>query len=131
MATNTTPVYTGNLAGNIRSSASLAASGTANYDVDYSSKWEAQIHVLNTPGGSVAGTRGVRVDIYRRYGSSPTTGQTAFLSYTLPSTTASTAESWDIFVGPGKYNIKITNLDATNAVTVEITGDTVDSLTTV
>lgn len=131
MATTTTPVYTGNLAGNIRSSASLAASGTANYDVDYSSKWEAQIHVLNTPGGSVAGTRGVRVDIYRRYGSSPTTGQTAFLSYTLPSTTASTAESWDIFVGPGKYNIKITNLDATNAVTVEITGDTVDSLTTV
>lgn len=131
MATTTTPVYTGNLAGNIRSSASLAASGTANYDVDYSTKWEAQIQVLNTPGGSVAGTRGVRVDIYRRRGSSPTTGATAFLSYTLPSTTASTAESWDIFVGPGKYNIKITNLDATNAVTVEITGDTVDSLTTV
>lgn len=130
MATNTTPVYTGNSAGNIRTSASLAASGTANYDVDYSTKWEAQIHVLNTPGGSVAGTRGVRVDIYRRYGSSPTTGQTPFVTYTLPSATASTAESGDILLGPGKYNIKITNLDATNAVTVEITGDTIDSLTT-
>lgn len=127
----TTPNYTGNSAGNVRASASLAASGTANYDVDYSAKFEGQIHVQNTPGGSVSGTRGVRIDIYRRYGSSPTTAPTPFLTFTLPSTTASTAESLDVFVGTGKYNIKITNLDATNAVTVEITGDTVDGLGTV
>lgn len=128
--TQTTPVYTGNSAGNIRASASLAASGTANYDVDYSGRWEAQIHVLNTPGGTVSSIRGVRIDIYRRYGSSPTTGQSPIQAYTLPSATISTAESADFFLGPGKYNIKITNLDAGNAVTVEITGDTVDSLAT-
>lgn len=126
----TVPVYTGNTAGNIRTSATLAASGTANYDVDYSAKWEAQIHVLNTPGGSVAGVRGVRVDVYRRYGATPTIGQTPYLTYTLPSQTASTAESGDFYLGTGKYNIKITNLDTTNAVTVEITGDTVDNMTT-
>jgi hypothetical protein len=126
----TTPTMTFNTAGNIRASSTLAASGTANYDVDYSTKYEAQIHIKNTPG-TIAATKGVRVDIYRRYGSTPTTGQTPFLTVTLPSATASTVESADLFLPPGKYNIKITNLDGTNAVTVEITGDTVDSLTTV
>lgn len=126
----TTPVLTGNAAGNIRSSSSLAANGTANYDVDYHAKFEAQIHVKNTPGGTIAATRGVKVEVFRRYGSTPTTGQSAMLTYTLPSQTASTAESIDFFLGPGYYNIKITNLDASNAVTVEITGDTFDSLST-
>jgi hypothetical protein len=126
----TTFVYTGNAAGNIRSSASLAASGTANYDVDYSTAFEGQVNVKNTPGGTVAATRGVRVDIFRRYGSTPTKASSPFLTYTQPSATASTAESLDIFLGPGKYNITITNLDTANAVTVEITGDTLDSLST-
>ena len=122
--TTTIPSFTFNSAGNIRASASLSASGTANYDVDYSAIISARITVKNTPGGSVAATRGVRVDILNRYGSSPTTGITAFISFTLPSQTASTAEDLTFDLSPGKYNIKITNLDTTNAVTVEITGDT-------
>jgi hypothetical protein len=126
----TTPAYTGNTAGNVIASGSIGASGTANADVDYSAKFEAQIHVKNTPGGSVAATRGLKVEVFRRYGSSPTTGQTAFMTFTLPSATASTAESLDFFLGPGKYNIKLTNLDASNAVTAEVTGDTLDSLST-
>lgn len=126
----TVPSMTFNSAGNIRPSASLGAGATANYDVDYSGKFEGQVHVLNTPGSSVSATRGVRVDIYRRYGSSPTTGESPFLTFTMPSATASTAESLDFFLGPGKYNIKITNLDGAQAVTVEITGDTVDSTVT-
>lgn len=120
-----------NTAGNIRASASLAASGTANYDVDYSTAFESQIHVKNTPGGTISSTRGVRIDVYRRYGTSPTTGETPIWTMTLPSATASTAESGDIFLGPGKYNVKITNLDISQAVTVEITGDVVTSLSTV
>jgi len=130
MATTTVPTYTGNTASNIHASASLAASATANDNYDGSAVFETQVHVLNTPGASVAATRGLQVDVFRRYGSTPTTGQTAFLTYTLPSATASTAESLDFFLGPGKYNIKITNLDATNAVTVAITGDTVTNVTT-
>lgn len=126
----TIPSYTGNTANNIRASSSLAASGTANYDVDYSAKFEGQIHVDNTPGGTIAATAGVRIDIYRRYGATPTTAATPFLTVTLPSAVASTLESQDIFVGTGKFNIKVTNLDAANAVTVGITGDTVDNLTT-
>lgn len=127
---NTTPTYTGNAAGNIRSSASLAASASDNANVDYSTVFEGQIHVKNTPGGTVAATRGVRLDIYRRFGSSPTTADSPLLTIYLPSTTASTAESVDVFLSTGKYNVKVTNLDATNAVTVEITGDTIDALAT-
>ena len=129
MATTTTvPTYTGNSAANVIASASIAASGTSNANVDYSGVFEAQLNVLNTPGGSVAGTAGLRVDIFRRFGSSPTTATTAFMSYTIPSV-ASTAASCDIFLGPGKYNVKLTNLDATNAVTAQVTGDTITSLT--
>jgi hypothetical protein len=124
MSTTTTPTYTGNTANNVIASASIAASGTANANVDYSAVLEAQIHVINTPGGSVSATRGLRVEVFRRYGSTPTTGETAMLTYTLPSATASTAESLDVFLGPGKYNVKLTNLDATYATTAGVTGDT-------
>lgn len=120
----TTPSFTYNSVGNIRSSASLSSSGTANYDVDYSAVVGAIVTVKNTPGGSVSSTRGVRVDVYNRYGSSPTTDATPVQSWTLPSQTASTTEDLTVYLGPGKYNIKITNLDASQSVTVEITGDT-------
>jgi hypothetical protein len=125
----TVPTYTGNTAGNVRASSSLGAAGTANYDVDYSAKFEGQIHIKNTPG-TTAATRGLKVEFFRNYGSAPTKGQTAFYTVTLPSLTNGVAESQDVFLGPGKYNITITNLDTSNAVTVEITGDTVSSTTT-
>lgn len=126
----TVPSYTGNSAGNIRSSASLAASATDNANLDYSAVFEGQIYVKNTPGGTVAATRGLKIEIFRRHGSTPTTDDSAMLTYTLPSATASTAEGQPIFLPTGKYNIKVTNLDASNAVTVEITGDTVTNLST-
>ena len=131
MATTTTiPVMTFNTAGNIISSGSISASGTANASVDYSSKHEGKIHWKNTPGGTVAATRGLKCETFRRYGSTPTTAESAMAAITLPSATASTAESGDTFVGAGKYNFKLTNLDASNAVTAEVTGDTLDSLQT-
>jgi len=127
----TTPVYTANTAGNIDASASLGAAGTRTANYDGTMKYETQVHVKNTPGGSVHATRGLRVDVYRRYGSSPTTGQSPFLTYTMPSASAGTAESIDFFLGPGNYAITLTNLDGTNAITVEVTGDTVSSVSTV
>jgi hypothetical protein len=122
------PNMTFGAAGNIRASASLAASGTATYDVDYSTKLEGQVTTKNTPGGTIASTRGVRVDVYARYSSAPSVGTIAIQSLTLPSAVASTAESATLYLSTGKYRIAITNLDGTNAVTVEITGDTVDSI---
>jgi hypothetical protein len=132
MASSTTPTYTSSAAGNVIASASLAASATTNSStaMDFSGAFQGQVHVLNTPGGSVATTRGLKIEIFRRYGTTPTTAETAMYIYTLPSTTASTAESVDIFLDTGIYNIKLTNLDASNSVTVEVTSDRLSSLAT-
>jgi hypothetical protein len=133
MATTTTvPTYTAAAAGNVIASASIAASGTSSSTtgLDFSAVFEGQLHILNTPGGSVAATRGLQCQIFRRYGTTPTTGQTALLTYTLPSATASTAESLDIFLPTGKYAITLTNLDATNAIVASVTSDTIANVTT-
>lgn len=131
MSTTTTVTYTAGAAGNIRTSGSLAASGTSSATVDYSAVLEAQIDVECTPGGSVAATNGLKIEIFRRYGSTPTTAATAMLTYTLPSVASTAASLPPIYLGPGKYTIKWTNLDATNALSdVTITGDTVTNLST-
>jgi hypothetical protein len=128
----TVPTYTGNSAGNVRASASLAASATETITtaLDFSAVFEGQVHILNTPGGSVSATRGLQCQFFRRYASGPTTGQTPILTITLPSATASTAESKDVFLSTGKYALIITNLDAAQAITVEITSDSVTNLST-
>lgn len=123
MATTTTPNWTRGAAGNVKSSASLGAGATGNVDVDYSAVVRAKLSVKNTPG-TIAATKGVRIDIYDRYGSGPTTSIQPVQTWTLPSDVASTAEDLTIWLPPGNYNVKWTNLDATNAVTLEITGDT-------
>lgn len=117
-------------AGNIRASASLAAAGTANHDVDYTTKIEGQVAVKSTPGGSVAVTNGLRVVIYPRFGTSgaPETATEAAFDFTIPSV-ASTLASRVRFIGTGRWRITITNLDASNAITVEIGDNTVNEIT--
>jgi hypothetical protein len=115
-------------AGNVRTSGSLAESGTDTDSLDYSSKLEGQVTVKNTPGASVSATRGVRVDFFPRYGSSVASTTIPAIAYTLPSAAASTAESKTFYLGTGKWDVKVTNLDATHAVTVEITDATVDGI---
>jgi len=122
------PSMTFGAPGNIRASASLANGASATHDVDYSAKLEGQITVKNTPGGAIHTVRGVKVDVQFRYGSGPAVATIPIQSLTLPSAAASTAESAPLFLSTGRYRIVITNLDITNAVTVEITGDTVDSI---
>lgn len=122
------PVTTYESEGNIRASSSLAAGGSASYDIDARGVLQLQLTVLNTPGSSVSSTRGVRVDLYNMYGETPSVPPTANPSMTLPSQTASTAESLSLWLGTGWWRVKITNLDATYAVTVEITSATIDGL---
>src|ERR1044072_7115044 len=115
-----------NSAGNADVSASLAAGANRTFDIDGSAKVEVQLTVKNTPGGTIAATRGLKIEVFNGYASSGTTyNTTAERSYTLPSQTASTAESVTLRLGPGKYRVKITTLDASNAVTVESTTATV------
>lgn len=124
MATNFKPTLEYGAAGNADASASLAASTARSFNVDVSDKWLGMLMIKNTPGGSVAATRGVRVDVYERYGTSPTDAATPSWSLSMPSLTASTAEHLPIKLWPGLWKITLTNLDATNAVTLEATLDT-------
>jgi hypothetical protein len=111
------PTRTGGADGNVRTSASLAAntSETITTALDFSAK----------PGGTVAATRGVRCEFLPRYGTTPTTTTLPAISYDLPSAAASTAESKMFYLGTGLWALKLTNLDASNAVTVEVTADNV------
>lgn len=122
------PSMTFNAVGNVRTAASLGAGASASYSIDASTKLELQITVTNTPGGTVASTRGVRVNFLPRYGSTPEDTTIPAFSYTLPSQTASTEESKTFFLGTGQWTVTVTNLDATNAVTLEITSATVDGI---
>jgi hypothetical protein len=124
-----TASMTFNAAGDIRSSASLAASGTASYNLDFSTKLEGQITVKATPSGTVATTNGCKVEFLPRYGSTPADTTIPVLSYTIPSVASATA-SKTFYLGTGKYVVKVTNLDATNALSggVEITSATVDGI---
>lgn len=132
MPTSTTPGYTGNASAIIAAQV-LAASATVNVNLDISSKFGAWIHVNNTPDSSVSATRGLKVEVFRRYGSTPTTGATPLFTYTMPSASASTLESLDFFLpGPNKYNIKLTNLDAAQQLDeISVWSDTWDDLETV
>lgn len=123
------PSMTFNAPGNIRTSASLAASGTASYNLDFSTVFQGQVTVKATPSGTVAATNGCRVQFFPRYGSGPADSTIAEVTYTIPSV-ASTAASKTFKLGTGKYVVTVTNLDATNALSggVEITSDTLTAI---
>jgi hypothetical protein len=125
--TNFAPVSTFNAQAGLLASGSLAASGTSTTALDISTKFEAQIQVKNTGGGSVAGTNGLQVDVFRRFGAGPTDDTISILTFII-TTTASTTKYQSFTLPTGKYDIKLTNLDASNAITVEMTSTTVDTI---
>lgn len=118
------PTFTFATAGNVRASASLAASATDNANVDWSAVMGARLTVKVTPGGTVSATHDIRVDIFNRYGSGPATSVEAYLSWTIGGLVASTVKDPSFDIPPGQYNVKFTNLDASQGVTLEATADT-------
>jgi len=123
------PTMTFNAAGNILTSQALALSGTVTSAVmDFSTKFEGQLTIKNTPGAAIAATRGLKIECFAQYGTGPSTSLIAQILYQLQSLTASTAESTILFLPSGKWTVKLTNLDATNAVTIEVTSATIDTI---
>ncbi len=122
------PSMTQNTAGNIRSSASLAASGTSTTSTfNASGKFEEQIQIGAT-FGTVATTNGLQVDVLRVIGSTPVADTIPVITFVL-SGTASTSKAVSLALPTGQYQLKFTNLDATNGLTsVYATGDTVDAV---
>lgn len=116
-----------NAAGNLLASTTITASSNATAILDVSAKFEAAIQASVT-FGTVAATSGVQVDVFRRIGSGPAVDTIAATTFTIPST-ASTTKLVSFALPTGRYQIKLTNLDATNSVTsVTLTTDTVDSV---
>lgn len=133
MSTTTTPVYTPGIAGDLTSGA-LGAGADSSFDVDLRSAFEGQLHIVSTPGSSVHATNGLKVEVFRKYGGaspgSPTNGESpcGIGPYVIPSV-VSTPASIDIFLGPGFFLVKLTNLDGTNGLDdVSATLDVVSGL---
>lgn len=121
----------------LHTSASLGAAATATDTLDASIKFEAQVMYKVTAGGTVAATYGLKIQVFELYSGSTygdagtaTRDDNPNYTYTVTGYIASDVEySPKIFVPTGKWKFRITNLDATNAVTVESVYDTVDSVT--
>lgn len=106
----------------------LAFSSTATFAVDLSAKYEGQVTVAITAGGSVSTTAGVQVDVYPGYGTGPTYDSQPVTTFVVPVTTPSAVTSQTAYLGPGKYQVKLTNLDGTNGVSYATALTTVDSI---
>lgn len=130
MSLSSAPTFTPGSTGNLYAATSLAAgaSHTTTFFVGTSGQSGAQgtittgsalsgsVQVLNSPGGTVAATAGVQVQIFRSTDGT-NYGPTPYTSTTIPSV-ASTTASADFDLGPGQYKLIATNLDVTNAVTI-------------
>lgn len=122
------PVTTKNALGNALASATVAASATTSFDLDFSAKFEGQL-VFQGNFGTIAATAGLQLQIFARFNSGPTNATTnPNFTYTLPAVSG-LQYSPRIYLPTGVYHCIITNLDATNGVTVvQATTDTVDSI---
>jgi len=118
---------TSHAAGNLFSTPSIAASGTDSFQVDYSTKFEGQVQ-LSVTFGTVAATAGLQFEARRRIGSGPATDTQAAISGAVAAVGSST-ERKSFVLPTGRWDVKLTNLDATNVVTsVTATDDTVDGI---
>lgn len=122
------PSMTFNAAGNALASQSLALNASVTFNLDLSAKFEGQLEV-EANFGTIAATAGLRINIFPGIGSTPTYSTTnPNFTYTLPAV-AGLQRSPKIFLPTGKYQVQLTNLDATNGLTtVAATNDTVDAV---
>jgi hypothetical protein len=111
------PAMTLGAAGNGLASAGMALSATRNFDLDVSAAFEAQLQIGCT-FGTVAGTAGLQVQVFPKVGSTPVNDTIAGPGSFTITAVGSTAEAQSIRLGTGKYHIVLTNLDATNALTL-------------
>jgi hypothetical protein len=121
------PSMTQNGSGTALNSQTINAGQNVTFNVDLSAKLEGQIQVGVT-FGTVAAISGLQIDVYRRIGSTPVNDTESMTTVVIPST-AATPKTKSIRLDVGRYMIKLSNLDGTNAVTsVSATMDTVDSI---
>lgn len=110
-------------------SQSLAAAATLTGNTNLLTKFEGHFQVLAT-FGTVAAVNGIQVDVFRDVADATGTviDSISLMSFVIPGT-ASTTKRQSFVLGNGFYQVKLTNLDATNAVNpVSVLYETVDSV---
>jgi hypothetical protein len=120
------PSVTYSAAGNILATSTSISGGGTNTSavVDFSTtSFGGWVAVTSTGGGTVAGTSGLRADFYPSCDSTPNYANNAIQTITVPTVVSSTRRG-AIWLGPGKYSVTLTNLDASNAITAGITANT-------
>jgi len=116
------PSVTFNTRYNAYSSQSLAASGTTTFTVDFSSSSLGGFVQIWDTTTTVAATNGCQVQAFATADTGPNYDTVAFAGTNFvlaPGGSSTAAQSF--FLPTGKYQIKLTNLDGTNAITVGAT----------
>jgi hypothetical protein len=121
------PTYTQNATGNALTSQSLGAGANVTFDLDISTKFADEVAISNTPGGTVAATAGLQVNWFRKIGTAPDIDTEPVGGFVIPSV-ASTLKVASLELPTGFWRIKLTNLDATNAITVKATQDAIPTV---
>lgn len=99
-----------------------AATSTTGAAVDCSSSSLGTWMTVTVTYTTVAATAGLTVSIYPAGDTTPHYDTVAMWSSTIPAT-ASTTQQMSWLLPTGKYLVKVTNTDATNAVTYGITSN--------
>lgn len=121
MSLSSDPSVTYNSAGNAVSSASLGAGASTTFVADFSSNMlGGWVQIWDTGGASVATTNGLQVQVFPAGDNTPGYDTVAIAQFTI-TTVASTVEKQSIPLPMGKYQFKLTNLDASNGITIEAT----------
>ena len=110
-------------AGNALSSQSLAAGASKTFTFDNSANIFAFLYIGVTAGGTVAATAGVTALIEFGTGSSILYDTVGNIILTVPVTTASQVTGRVVPLQQGVYQITLTNLDASNSITIVATAD--------
>jgi len=126
MPLSSDPSVTYNSQGNIVAAGTSLAAGatTSGATVDASSSSLGTWLSATVTFGTVAGTAGVTVAVYPAGDSTPHYDTAAMWTYQIAAT-GSTTQQTSIFLPTGKYQVKLTNIDATNAVTYGLTSNPV------
>ncbi len=115
------PAWTYNAVGDLLASVTASHTGALQtFTADFSGVMTGQVQVKDA-AGTVAGTAGCQVSVYRIF--TTNTDTVPIIQFTITSV-ASTSEWQSIELPSGKYSISLKNLDATNDITVVATSAT-------
>lgn len=138
MPLSAAPTFTPGSTGNIYATSTLAASASTTQGPIYigvvnqggsagstttGAALSGRVQIIMTDSGTVAATYGLQVQVFSTSDGGTTYDAVPFAgcNFVMQTTSRNTAYPLSFDLTPGQYKIKFTNLDATNAITVQAT----------